>query len=62
MSFLDMVRICVGIPVFLIGFILFVVQENEEQKEIATVGFAIMLMGGGVSLVPDRVDRNDRNG
>jgi len=58
MSFLDMARICVGIPVFLIGFILFVVQENEEQKEIAAVGFAIMLMGGGVALVPDRDLRN----
>lgn len=58
MSFLDMARICVGIPVFLIGFALFVVQENEEQKEIAGIGFAIMLMGGGVALVPDRDPRN----
>jgi len=58
MSFLDMARICVGIPVFLLGFCLFVACENMEQKDIAIVGFAIMLMGGGVALVPDRDPRN----
>lgn len=57
MSFFDMMRAAVGIPVFLAGFGLFLCQ-NAAQPDIVAVGFAIMLMGGGIALVPDRDSRN----
>lgn len=58
MSFFDMMRAAVGIPVFLAGFGLFVLCENACQPDIVWIGFAIMLMGGGIALVPDRDPRN----
>ena len=58
MSFFDMMRVAVGIPVFLTGFGLFVLCQNAAQPDIVAVGFAIMLMGGGTALVPDKDSRN----
>lgn len=53
-----MIRAYLGIAVFLIGFGVFVMCENARQTDIAAVGFAIMLMGGGIALIPDKDPRN----
>ena len=58
MSLFNRVRAYAGIAVFLAGLVLFVVSENHQQKDIAAIGFAIMLMGGGAALVPDNDPRN----
>lgn len=53
-----MIRAYLGIAVFLIGFGVFVVSQRAGQKDIVVIGFAIMLMGGGATLVPDKDPRN----
>lgn len=53
-----MFRAYLGIAVFLCGLVFFVISENMQEKDIAMIGFAIMLMGGGAALVPDKDPRN----